>query len=303
MPLTPEEELELIEIEIAIKEKETAGQPSMADNVQAASNPMEMLKTVSPSNVGKLTGVAAANAPDATNLAINAIPGMGNPMQIAPALSGAMKNLDDLGTALKRTIMVQGGAELAPKEVIPARAGQAAGTAVEMVMPAQVLKESSIGKALTPGGKASVGKAIGEAEKLAGVSETVPTVANYAKKLNLPTRERSFTDIVNSVKGKLEKGEKLHPQDLVDFKELVRQQYGAEKIAKGSKLDAMTAKSNKMAESELNKLVSGREPLSKKYGEIKSIQEKLKVLAKAGAGASGLGLAGVLLKKLAGVKK
>ena len=157
---------------------------------------------------------------------------------------------------------------------------------------------NAIRKAVTPGAKAKVGRMIGEAEKLAGVKETVPTVSNYAKKLNLPARERSFADIVNSVRAKIKNGEKLDAQDLVDFKDLVKQQYGANKIAKGTKLDAMTAKANVEAGEALNSSVPGRVIPAKEYAKIAKYQKQLKLLAKAAGGTAGLGLAGALLTKL-----
>ncbi len=285
-----------------IETEEATKAPSVADTAVEASKPSEMLKVASPSNVGKLVGVAASNAPGAASLAVNAIPGVGNPTAIVPAVQNAVQNLGQLGDAVKRMVQVQGGSELADKEKFLAKVGEGAGTAVEMVMPTALAAPGvkNVARAVTPGAKAEVGKAIGAAERAAGVQEQVPTVANVAKRLDLPPRERSFADIVNSVKAKIENKEPINPQDLVDFKDLVKQQYGANKIAKGTRLDALTARTNKAAEAKLNELIKGRGPLSKDYAQINRIQNGIKVLAKAGAGAAGTGLAGLLLKKLAG---
>ncbi len=154
--------------------------------------------------------------------------------------------------------------------------------------------------AITPGGRAAIGTEVGAAEADAGIKQVVPTVANLAKRLELPAGERSFADIVNKVKGSLAKGEPMSPQDLVDFRDLVKQQFGAGKIAPGTKLEALTSGTNKDAGSLLNQLVEGRKGPAMKYAQVQQIQNGLRTLAKAGAGVSGIGLTGVILKKLAG---
>lgn len=153
-------------------------------------------------------------------------------------------------------------------------------------------------KAVTPGARAKVGRMIGEAEKLAGVESRVPTVANTAKKLGLPPRERSFSDILNAVKTKLDKGEPIAAQELTDFRDLVKQQYGTKAIAKGTRLDAIAAQTNKAAETALNKAAPGRAIPAKEYAKIVKYQKQLKLLAKAAGGTAGLGLAGTFLRKM-----
>lgn len=186
-------------------------------------------------------------------------------------------------------------------------AAAAAGTLAQMTpdilmstLPGESAAGSDIAKALTPGGRAAVGQEIGAAEKAAGIEQQIPTVGNFSKKLNLPPRERGFADILNKVKKTLDSGEKMDLQDLADFRDLVKQQYGAGKIAKGTKADAIAASTNKQATELLNKLIPARQKAAMSYAKIKKIQDGLKTLAKAGAGASGLGLAGVLVKSLFG---
>lgn len=154
-------------------------------------------------------------------------------------------------------------------------------------------------RALIPGQKAAVGKAIGEVDKAAGIKQVVPTVSNMAKRLDLPARERGFADIVNSVKGTLDSGEKMSPQDLSDFRDLVKQKFGDGTIVKGTRLDALASDANAKAGRLLNELVKGRSKLATDYATMAQVHNGLKLLAKAGAGAAGLGTAGVILRKLA----
>ncbi len=182
---------------------------------------------------------------------------------------------------------------------------KAAPAIVQMAVPtiagAKAVKNSALGKALTPGGRASVGESIGAAEAAAGVEPVVPTVSNMAKRLDLPTRERSFADIVTAMTKKIKDGEKITPQDLADFRDLVKQQYRANKIAKGTRLDALTAKANNEAGEMLNKAVPGRGAASAKYAKIKKIQERLKKFGKYGvSGAGALGVGGFAYKALKG---
>lgn len=157
------------------------------------------------------------------------------------------------------------------------------------ILPAAGNKLRNLATALTPGGKQAIGAEIGALQKAAGVQDTIPTIANTAKKMHLPPQERSFADIVTATKRKIADKEPLDAQDLVDFKELVKKRYAEGKLVKGTKEEAITAKTNSEAEALLNKLVQGREKLSKRYGDVSQIQKVLKKIAvgTAGAGATG----------------
>ncbi len=155
-------------------------------------------------------------------------------------------------------------------------------------------------KAITPGGKAAIGQEIGTADKAAGIEQTIPTVSNMAKKLDLPARERGFADIVNSVKSKLDSGGQISIQDASDFRDLVRQQYGAGKIARGTRMDAIVSQTNQKAGDVLNKLVAGRAGPAADYAKVSQIQNAMKTLAKGAGAVGGTGLAAVILRKLAG---
>jgi hypothetical protein len=97
--------------------------------------PTAALQSASPSNLLKLGGVAAANAPGIAGTVLSAIPGLGNPSQIVPSLQNVAANPRQALTALKRTSDVSAGLPLSPIEKAPAIAGQAAGTGLEMMIP------------------------------------------------------------------------------------------------------------------------------------------------------------------------
>lgn len=168
------------------------------------------------------------------------------------------------------------------------------------VLPGGAAMNSTAAKVLSKGGLAKTGKLLGQIDKEAGVVQQIPTVSSLAKRLNLEPRERSFADIVNHISKKIESGEKVSPQDLVDFRALVQEKMGTGKIAKGSRIEAIVSDTNKKAGDLLNKSIKGRQPVSDEYAKIKKIQTQLKKLAKYSAGAAGVGAAGYLTKKLIG---
>lgn len=169
------------------------------------------------------------------------------------------------------------------------------------MLPAAGNKLRNIATALIPGGKRAIGAEIGALEKAAGVQQSIPTVANTAKKLNLPPQQRSFSDIVTTVKQKIADKEPLDAQDLVDFKDLVKQAYAKPgQLVKGTKKEAITAQTNSEAEALLNKLVQGREKLSKRYGDVSQIQ---KVLKKIAVGTVGAGATGAVMTAIAKMVK
>lgn len=173
-------------------------QNSFVDTSQAAaeaSNPQEMLKTASPSNLGKLAGVAAINAPNLATVAINSLPGIGDPSKIPSALEGAASNAGELSKAIGRVAKVQGGGELTPKETVPARIGQGAGLALEMQGP-------NLGSGVKPTGAFTAGisdpstalpgalekaqEALGAAKSLARVGENPQEAAIFRQMLSKP---------------------------------------------------------------------------------------------------------------------
>lgn len=113
-----------------------APQPGIADAAAQASDPMAMLKTAAPSNMLKMAGVAAANAPGITSMLVNSLPGIGNPSAIPQAAANIVQNPQQATQAASRAIQTQGGAQMTPNEQTQARMGQAAGIAMEMAGPA-----------------------------------------------------------------------------------------------------------------------------------------------------------------------
>lgn len=158
-----------------------AAAPSIAGAVNKSSNPLSMLAQAAPSNMLKNVGVASANAPGIANLAINSIPGIGNPGQIMPSIQNIQRNPGQAGQAMNRVAQVGGGAPMSPQERIPGNMGQAAGTAIEMMAPnlgTQGMKATSPfmagvkdpGTAL-PGAFERAGQELGAAKTVARVGE------------------------------------------------------------------------------------------------------------------------------------
>ncbi len=108
--------------------------------VNEASDPMTMIKSAAPSNVLKQAGVAAANAPGMASLAINSLPGIGNPANIMPAAQNIAQNPSQGLQAGRRAIETAGGAQMTPEEQTGADIGQVAGTAMETAGPSGLTK-------------------------------------------------------------------------------------------------------------------------------------------------------------------
>lgn len=119
--------------------------------VNEASNPQAMLKMAAPSNIGKMAGVAAANAPGITSALVNSLPGIGNPSAIMPAMQNIVQNPSQGLQAARRAIETQGGAQMTPDEQTQANMGQAAGTAMEMAGP------TGLNKGIKPSGPFTAG--------------------------------------------------------------------------------------------------------------------------------------------------
>lgn len=118
---------------LSVSKAATPGIPEMAAQ---ASNPAEILKVAAPSNLGKMAGVAAANAPGITSMLVNSLPGIGNPGAIPQAAANIVQNPQQGTQAASRAMQTQGGAQMTPDEQMQANMGQAAGTAMEMAGPA-----------------------------------------------------------------------------------------------------------------------------------------------------------------------
>jgi len=108
--------------------------PNIMDKVREA-DPTQLIKQAAPSNLLKLAGVGGVNAPGIAGAVLNALPGVGNPSQIMPAIQNIQRNPSQGLQAFKRMAAVQGGGATTPQETIPALAGQIAGTGLEMITP------------------------------------------------------------------------------------------------------------------------------------------------------------------------
>lgn len=203
---------------------------------------------------------------------------------LGAAAGTAVAKADDIAMAAAGLGEVAGAAKAAKG------AGQMVGEAVDPLL-----------TALKPGGRAALGKEIGAIDSAAGISERLPTVSNTAKRMNLPARERQFSDIVNKVRAKLDAGESIPVQDLADFKDLVSQQFKTGQLAKGDRVGAVTAKTSEDVTKLLNKLIPERAGPAAKYAKVKQLQNAMVTLAKGtGIVGGGLGLSNIILRKLAG---
>lgn len=191
-----------------------------------------------------------------------------------------------------------------PAESIPGKIGKFVG---ESVSPAGLAAGAAIGKTvkaagsaiktLLPGTQKAVGAGIGAAEEAVGVTKKLPTVANLAKRFDLPTRERSFNDIVNHVSERLAKNEKVPVQDLKDFLRLTNDRFATGHMNPESEMGAITSEVANKATAALNKSAPGRAALAAEYARIKRLKTLMKTIAvnpvtkKIGSGlAAGLGL-------------
>ena len=143
------------------------------------------------------------------------------------------------------------------------------------------------GKAIIPGSTKRIGEKIAEAEAKEGIRQVIPTVKSFAEDLGLPKGARSFSDIVNTVKAKLDAGIALKPQQLADFDELVNVMFTLRKISGKTKTGAVTAQTAREARKQLNKIIPGREALTKEFGKIKKIQKLIKRTSGVGAALGG----------------
>ncbi len=154
--------------------------PGLPEAAAQASNPAEMLKTAAPSNMLKMAGVAAANAPGLTSALVNSLPGIGNPGAIPQAVGNIINNPSQLQDAANRTIQTSGGAPMTPNEQTQANMGQAAGTAMEMAGPEGLTKNVKATGPFTAGLKApetALPSSFGEAGQTLGKAKTVASGA------------------------------------------------------------------------------------------------------------------------------
>lgn len=200
--------------------------PSMASQFSSL-NPMEVLKQAAPSNMMKLAGVGAANAPGFASLAINAaFPMVGNGNQVLPAIQNIRQNPGQGMTALKRIASVNSGEPLMRKEVIPARVGQVGGAAIEMMVPSlgtanikakgpftAGLKDPST---VLPGNFEKVGEELGKAKQLARLGEKTNDASRFRVMLQKPS---GVTKLAEEGKVALESGKDIPVTNLLAYKE------------------------------------------------------------------------------------
>ena len=108
--------------------------PLSAMEIAKGADATQLIQQAAPSNLGRLAGVASANAPGLTSLALTALPGA-NPLQAIQATHNIQQNPRQALQPIKRVSAVQGGGALTPQEVTPAMIGQTGGALLEMTAP------------------------------------------------------------------------------------------------------------------------------------------------------------------------
>lgn len=232
----------------AEREAQKTQRPSMAGAVNKASNPLSMLAQAAPSNMLKNVGVASANAPGIMNLAMNSIPGIGNPGQIMPSIQNIQRNPGQAGQAVNRVAQVGGGAPMSPQEKIPGYAGQAAGTVIEMMAPnlgTQGMKATNPFMAgvkepstALPGAFARAGEELGAAKNVARAGEDTKEAARLRMMLSKPEK---VADLAEEALTALDNKKDLSPTQLMAYREALGQMQGrggtfADDYAKGKKI-------------------------------------------------------------------
>lgn len=162
MPLSKDEELELLNIQIALKEKQQNKPPTKADQTMVEeTSPTGILKKLAPSNVLPGVAIAGSGISKATGLTLNPISPVSDPNQFIRAAQNPVKALQDTAESLKRGVMRVVDPSFVPtqSEQLPDKVGTIGG----MVMDLASVPSTSPAK----GG--IVSKAAETADSLAGV--------------------------------------------------------------------------------------------------------------------------------------
>lgn len=190
-------------------------------------NPMSLVAKAAPSNIGKLMGIAGANAPNLANVVLNGMPGMSQPNQIVPNLQGLASKPKQVLNAIQRVGQVEAGGDLRPIEKTPALIGQAAGTALEIAaqpsMNIENIKASGPFTAglknpgtVLPGSFNQAGTELGAAKTVARAGEN----ASDASRLRVMLQKKDgVTKIAEEGKALMEAGKDVPVTNLLAYKQ------------------------------------------------------------------------------------
>lgn len=225
---SPPTEAELNEVFKSIPSKPQQQSPSFmkqGSDALAVPNPQQFINQAAPSNLLRLAGVATANAPGMAGMVLNSLPG-GNPSQIMPSLNNIQRIPGQGKVALQRIAAVNSGGPLAENEVVPARAGQVAGTILEMASPSLPTKNvKAIGpftaglkdpSTILPGAFEKAGQELGNAKKLARMGENSQEAAKLRVMLQKPA---GVLNLAEEAKAALEAGKDIAVTKLLAYRE------------------------------------------------------------------------------------
>lgn len=160
MPLSKDEELELLQLELSLREREKPNTAADSRMVEETS-PMGIIKKLAPSNILPGVAIASSGISKATGLTLSPISPVSDPQQLLRATQDPVKALQDTAESLKRGVMrvVDPSFVPTPSEQLPDKVGTIGG----MVMDLASVPSTSPAK----GG--IVSKAAETADSLAGV--------------------------------------------------------------------------------------------------------------------------------------
>lgn len=202
-----------------------ASSRSFMDQVNGA-DATNLIKQAAPSNLLKLAGVGTQNAPGVAGAVLNSLPGIGNPAQIMLSLQNVQQNPSQGKEALRRIALVNAGGALTPQEVKPALAGQAAGTALEMMTPSLGTKNIKASNPFMagvkepstalPGTFEKAGQELGAAKIAARSGENAADAARLRVMLQKPA---GVTKLAEEGKALLESGKDVPVTRLLAYRE------------------------------------------------------------------------------------
>lgn len=262
-------------------------QPSLLEKVKSAVEPVTKPISQVMQGYGQMTGLASQTSPEAlTQAAYSAAKEPYNKLaDIAKAKQEALGN-PGMANAVSS---LRYAPDVATALAMPGAAEEAVNIASK---PLKAVRNVVMSEA----DKAAAGEAIGQAQEAVGIKTRVPGTKQIARDMGLPKGTQQWSDVVNTLSTKLEAGEKVDPQTLVDFVNKGNELYKLGQIPEGTTTSAAVAKAMKLARTELNNVVPGRATAAEAMAQaapnaarLQFLKSTATELAKKGLVAAGLG--------------
>lgn len=233
------------------------------------------LKQLAPSNVMKNIGVASANAPGATQIAANMLPG-GNPQQIMQGVQNVSQNPQQILQAFNRVAQVNSGQPMTPQEKPLGIGGQIGGMAIEAGAgpnPFETIKPTgpftaglSHPESAVPGALKESGKVVGETKDLARRLDDPAIAARLRRLLSSPS---GVSKVAEEGKAAVEAGKNSSVTELLAYRQA---------------LGAMQSKGGTFANDYKNAFDLATEQLAKKAPEVMAAMKNYSINALARTG-------------------